>query len=244
MSRPIRSTLLTLAPLGLALAVPVATAFLAAPPKAAGVDPFEGLEPDEESLLLKEETVVLRVNHTANEATVVVGAETEMRVEHAQVLDPDGNPVLRIQGGLVGRYAMQGFEIESSEIPPELLLKQYQEGRYEFAALSEDGRLLVGGADLTHDLPAVPQVTFPLESDVAVSTTPMLTWTASPNADSIEVQLEQNDSDGLSIRLPGDAQGFQVPRGFLKPGVETYFELAAFDASGNSISSEVVFTPQ
>lgn len=200
--------------------------------------PFQRLKP---TLELKEEGMTLEYTPSRNEMVVVVEAEGESSLGRIEVRGPDGGIVLCVDSN---DYALQGFVVEARESDPETLFRTYQEGVYELQARTVDGQLAVGSARLVHALLPAPRLLYPVEGAVHVSTTPVLSWVPDPNASAYVVILEQDENDGLQVTLPGESSRFEVPYGVLRPGAETFAELAVVGPNGNRTLTEIRFRTQ
>jgi len=189
---------------------------------------------------LKEEEMILEFNATLNEAVVIASAESEEALTRVDVRGTTGSPVLHVwapQGG-----TLSGFEVETAEASLPDLLATYAEGEYAMRARAQDGRLVSGSAVLSHLLPAPAIVTYPLDGDSNVPTDPTVTWTPDPGASAYQVILEQDENDGLTVKLPAGSGSFHVPDRVLRSGTETLLEVVAIGANGNRTQVEVSFT--
>jgi hypothetical protein len=87
------------------------------------------------------------------------------------VSDPTGRPVLEVgPRGQLHDLTMAGIFFESREPPSSEfsfadLEAAFPEGEYAVTGESFDGRILVGGATFTHDVPAPPEITSPELAD-------------------------------------------------------------------------------
>ncbi len=175
------------------------------------------------------------------EAVVRIAAESEEPLERIRIFLPDDRELvdLHAQNGL--RRGLSGLELELRESDLETLLEHYAEGRYEIRADTVSGRLAVGSARLSFDLPPSPLIVHPGPGEVVHGSNLTVLWMADHAAAAYEVELEQGDEDGLRVRLPPEQSSFQVPAGFLQPGVETSLDVVAIGANGNRTVSEVRF---
>lgn len=88
------------------------------------------------------------------------------------VFDPTRRQVLGVKSeGQLGDLTLGGIFFESREPPNSEfsiadLMAAFPEGRYEVRGTSFDGRGLTGFATFTHDIPAAPTITSPLEDAV------------------------------------------------------------------------------
>ena len=197
-------------------------------------------EPDA-VIRFKEERMTLQWTATADEAVVVLSAETEAALGTVEILGPDGELIVDLQAHAGQDLALQGFVLETREQDVAGLVETYPAGTYALRAWTTDGELATGSARLTHDLLAPPVVTHPVEGEVVDATRTLeIRWELDPQAAGYEVHLEQNENDGLTVKLPGDAESFAVPPGVLLPGEPTQVEVGVLSRSGNCTLVEVV----
>ena len=197
------------------------------------------------ALRLKEERMIVEYTASANEAVVLVEAESEAVLGRVEVRGPRGNPVLALRAGRGqdrGLAGFSGFLVESQESELVQLLSTWGAGDYDLLAWTVDGQEVLGRATLHHALPRAPEVVYPSEGAMGVPTDPVVSWVPDPSAEAYVVVLEQDENDGLTVRLEGGTGSFQVPAGVLRPATETQLEVAAVDPNGNRTLVEVLFT--
>ncbi len=195
---------------------------------------------------LKEETMIVEYTASADEATIVVKAESEDVLHRVQVRSPGGAPVLELRTRPGQSIGMAGFVVESEEVPLTALRGIYAEGSYRLLADLADGRAAEGCAELSFVLPPAPDLIYPTEGMTGVPTDLVVAWRPTSQATRSEVTgykivLEQGEDDGLEATLPASASSFQVPDGILTPGTPTLVEVAAIGANGNRTIVEVCF---
>jgi hypothetical protein len=186
------------------------------------------------SLRLKEERMTLEYTATADEAVVIMEAESEIPLDRLEIRDPRGARVLemRAQGG--HPLAVSGFSIESAELDGSSILDAFGEGTYTMRARSLDGRPVEGGARLVHGLLPAPVVLYPLDGDDAVPSEDLeIRWMPDARATAYRIVLEQNENDGLRVDLPPGSDSFRVPNGLLQPSTETLVEVGVVAPNGN-----------
>ena len=158
---------------------------------------------------------------------------------------------------------MAGVFFESREPPIDEfsfadLKARFPEGRYNVRALSFDGKRLVGHATFTHDVPAAPTVTAPLEGAEVNPHDLTVSWkdvTETVDGEPVTitgyeviVTKEQHvDPHGFSqpiydVHVPPDRNSLSVPDEFLEPGTEYELEVLALEKSGNQTISVSFFT--
>jgi hypothetical protein len=198
---------------------------------------------DAAELGLKEERMIIEYSAAAQEAVVLIEAESEEALASVSVLGPGDASVLELLGAGEGKsLALSGFVVESRELAPQDLFALYPEGAYDMRARSTGGRLLLGNAQLSHRLLAEPALLYP--PDGATNVPPDLTvgWISDPLAIGYQVVLEQGENDGLVVKLPAGSSSLQVPPGVLAPGKASHVEVGAIEASGNLTLVESYFT--
>jgi hypothetical protein len=109
-------------------------------------------------------------------------------------------------------------------------------------ANTPEGLPAVGYAELSHQLQRPPVLLQPFDGAQGISTTPLVVWVPDPEVSEYRVNLEQGETDGLSVRLPAGSGAFQVPYGVLRPGTETQVEVGAVGRNGNVTLVESYFT--
>jgi len=199
-------------------------------------------EPTRPAPTLKEEAIYLEYSPTTGEAALTVEAESESTIRHVQVRNAAGVRVLQLQSRAGHGLELSGFKIESYEARLETLLAACPEGMYDMVAGTSDGRVARGSAELSHELAAAAQITYPLDGATGVPLANLtITWTTDPSASAYRIGLEQGDTDGIQAILPGSAGSFQVPPGVLQSGLETQLEISTIADNGNLTTVELVF---
>lgn len=183
------------------------------------------------------------------------------------VFDPTGGSVLEVRPEAQLRdLTMAGIFFESREPPiAELsfadLQARFPEGEYTVRAESFDGKLLVGSATFTHDVPAPPAITAP---EIAPNprgarrnpvSAPHLEVTWDPVRETVEgapvdiagyevivTKEVDDDPNGFSrptydVHVPANVHGLSVPQEFLEPDTTYELEVLALEVSGNQTIS-------
>jgi hypothetical protein len=194
-------------------------------------------------LSFKEERLLLEYSPGADEAVLLLEAESEEGLGRIEVREPGGRPLLRLWTAKPGQLALSGLQVETLEASPATLLADYPEGLYDLRGVTVDGRTMLGSAALSHEVLPEPVVTWPLPGTQGVPTTGLLvTWVPDPGASAYHVVLEQDENDGLAVNLPPGAGQLQVPDRLLRGATETKLEVGAVGPNGNITLAEVVFT--
>jgi hypothetical protein len=182
------------------------------------------------------------------------------------VYDPQGDPVLTVSPESQLRdLTMAGIFFESREPPIDEfsfddLKAKFPEGRYTVRGLSFDGKLLTGSALFTHDVPAAPMVTAPVDGAEVGIEDLVVRWedvTKTIEGKPVTItgyeviisKIKHNDPNGFSqpiydVHLPPDRNSLSVAEEFLEPGTEYELEVLALEKSGNQTITVGSFTTQ
>jgi hypothetical protein len=182
------------------------------------------------------------------------------------VFDPNGKLVLAVKPQKqLKDLTMAGIFFESREPPSrefsfEDLKRRFPEGQYQVRGITFDGNELTGAATFTHDVPAPPSVTFPLDGAVVPTTGLAIEWedvTETIDGRSVRItgyevivtKEQHTDPHGFSqpifdVHVPPDRNRLSVPVEFLEPGTEYELEVLALEESGNQTITVVFFTTE
>ena len=213
-------------------------------------------------------TAKLIVEYNATDADIGVhGAFDDAGWKRLCVFDPTGRPVLHVgpRSQLLD-LTMAGIFFESRE-PPESefsfadLRAAFPEGEYTVRGESFDGKILVGSALFTHDVPAAPVITAPSLADDPKGTranpVPLdglaIDWdrvtrtvdggpVSITGYEVIATKEFHDDPNGFSkpiydVHVPPTVDRLPVPREFLQPGTVYEVEVLALEVSGNQTIS-------
>lgn len=160
-----------------------------------------------------------------------------------------------VSRGSLRRQGLNEINFESAEpsfdeLPPNQFMARFPEGTYEIEAITLEGAELSGEVEISHVMPAAPEVAFPEESDCEAPTDiagPVtVSWeevtsshpevgAAGPiEMERYELAIEKEDTPfHFFLELPPDMTSFAVPAQFLaEPGV-VQFEILAKATNGN-----------
>ena len=233
---------LVVAAVGLAVASPVA------------------LAQKEPPLELEEASIYIEYNATDNDLGFHVLLDGE-DWRSLRIVNPEGRAIFDVLGrGAYGELGMtelffEGAEPALDEVPLDELLESFPEGEYRFVGRTVDGDWIVGDADLSHAVPAGPEVSD--SDDVVVDGNPLtirwqhVTQRATDPAGGvfpdrpIDVVAYQVIVESFQVTLPatGGPMEVVVPQAFvdaLDDG-EHEFEVLAIDASGNQSITAATF---
>jgi hypothetical protein len=139
--------------------------------------------------------------------------------------------------------AEPGFD----DLPREEFLALFREGEYRFTGRTVEGERIEGTADLSHVMPAAPNIVSP-EEDAVVdpNDTLVVMWDLVPDPPGegneiagYHIVVEQEDPLRVfSVDLPPTATSVTVPPEFLEPGLDTKVEMLAISENGNKTISE------
>jgi hypothetical protein len=201
--------------------------------------------PASDFLPLTDASITIEYNATQNSSALVIEAENDDALAKFQLLAPDGSKLLNLAAAPGQRLLLSGLRLESDEPQLDELLQTFPEGEYQLRAAGAGGQWFLGRATLTHTLVRPPAVSFPRDGSIGVSTTGLtLSWTGDAVASGYEIVLEQNENDGIRIKLPPGSTSLVVPDGWLAPATPTQFEIAAVATNGNRSLTSIQFTTQ
>jgi len=174
------------------------------------------------------------------------------------ITNPSGAVLAEFEAGeVIDQYGLTELFSESSEppfdeFPFEEFKQLFPEGIYTFSGTTIEGERLRSRFRLTHDVPAGPVITAPVEDSTVAPDDLVVTWlpdASDPDVDVVAYQVlvvaddpfVGNPTRVLDVMLPADATQLHVPAEFLSPG--TYkTEVLAIDDGGNQTLTEVAFT--
>jgi hypothetical protein len=242
----------------------IALAGIGSPLAASAADPDDACE-FEPGSKAKIATAKLIVEYNATDQDIGVhGAFDDQGWSKLCVFAPDGRPVLAVTPESQLRdLTMAGIFFESREPPIdefsfEDLRARFPEGQYKVRGLSFDGKLLVGSATFTHDVPAAPTVTVPADGAVVDPNDVTVEWddvTETVDGEPVNITgyevivTKENhvDPHGFSqpiydVHVGPDRNSLSVPAEFFDPDNEYELEVLALEESGNQTISVSFFT--
>jgi hypothetical protein len=204
-------------------------------------------------------SIIIEINATDDDSGIQMFVDGE-GWHWLSAYDPNWRKVLRIKGtGSVRDTGLTELFFESAEpgfddLPLEDFLERFPEGEYRFFGMSVEGNWMIGEAELTHNLPAGPELLLPEEdSEVAASAVTVM-W------DPVTTQLGGEPLDGdivgyqviveqeepvlrvFNADVTAEVNSISVPPEFMLPGVDYKFEVVAIEESGNQTLSEREFS--
>ena len=185
----------------------------------------------------------IEYNATDGDAGLQLGADAESW-KRFTLYDTQGRVLIHIgsRGRLRDPFGLSELFLEASEpsftaVPFATFKRRFPEGTYRFSGVTDRGRRLVGKDELSHLIPAAPNVTTPTEGALVDPTGFTVSWDpvtkpAGVQIVTYQVIVDQGDRE-LSMYVPPDVTSVTIPGEFLEPGTKTGGEVLARDVSGN-----------
>ena len=201
---------------------------------------------------LDEATMIVEVNATDRDAGLQVFLDGEPWAQMT-ITNPEGRRILAVNTkSRLKRYGLTELFSESSEpsfdeFPLRRFKRLFPEGRYALVGTTVEGRKLVGGARLSHDIPAGPQITSPEDGATVARDGVVAAWSPVPEPGRIDVVgyraiVEREDPLRVfSVDLPAPVTSVTIPSEFLEPATRYKLEVQAIEASGNQTLTEITF---
>lgn len=191
-----------------------------------------------------EAAIVIEYNATDDDAEVVISIDADMGLERLRIVNPCGKEILDVRALHTDDIGLRKFALETPEPALDEVLDGYPEGWYRFFGKSEDGQKLYSEVWLSHELPTVPTITYPLDGATGVPTVgAVATWSAGSDAESFFLELDQDELGvDLKSNIVGDTTSFGLPSGWIRPDTEYQFGLGARSQNGNLSVVEIHFT--
>ncbi len=158
------------------------------------------------------------------------------------VTSPDGRPVIDFTVSTLG---IRKFLFETPEPKDiESLKVAYPQGVYTFTGLNSTGDKLRGESTLHHTFPATVSTIRPEADARGVGTQNLeITWIPVKDAAAYLLEIEHEETKiNVKAKLPGSANVFSVPVGFLLPGSEYKLSIGTLSEDGNVSVVESTFT--
>ncbi len=232
------------------------------------VGTLEGEQPSQsqraQDIPLKTAKLLVEHNATAGDTGFQGFADGEPW-KSFEIEGPNGNVVFTVnpRGKLRNLGLTELFfetnEPPNSEVPIPQVLGHLPAGTYEFEAIGIDGVVQEGEVELTHKIPAGPQITAPIAGasvdptkDLAVRWNPV---TTSVYGGPITItyyqlivsRLDEATQPGFGhskydVIVPASVTSIRVPREFLAQHAEYEFEVLALERDGNQTLATSAFT--
>ncbi|MBI4564107.1 MAG: hypothetical protein HY716_05370 [Planctomycetes bacterium] len=216
-----------------------------------------------EEVELDEASVFFELNATDEDLGLHCFFDGEGWIEMT-IFDPNNAVIFHVtNSGSLGQIGSTEVFTESAEPPfteldPADFLAMFEEGTYTFSGVTVDGKILVGSADLEHQMPSMPVITTtPAPDNVDASMDLLVEWTLDPvlpgggalvggaTIERFEVVVEQEDPLEVEplfifrVDVPAGATSFTVPAEALHAGRDAKVEVIAVGENGNKTAGEV-----
>jgi hypothetical protein len=176
------------------------------------------------------------------EVVLKIAAESEDELIGLQIIGPDGRKLTQCDARGGGATGLSSLELEFREFSLPGLLSTWIPGTYALRAVTIDGALATGMAHFEAELPSATNILEPQSGALVSPSDLTVRWTPESQASGYEVRIDQDDEEGLVIKLPPQQHSLQLPAGCLAPEKETVVEVAVIGANGNCTLTEVQFT--
>jgi hypothetical protein len=186
----------------------------------------------------------LEQNATDGDAEVVIKATSNADgLSALEVVAPDGRALLNFESP-DSKLGIRSFSLESPEPSNDGRVQaDFPTGAYRVSGTAVSGSKLAGESTLSHALPATVTITKPADGQEGVPVNGLVTtWSAVPGIKQLILVLEDEDTEmEMAVDLPGDATTFNVPDGWMRPGVEYKLAVGSVAADGNRSFVEIGF---
>jgi hypothetical protein len=201
------------------------------------------------SIRFEQHDLYIEFNATAGDAGLQLGADAESW-RRFTLYDTQGKVLIHIgaRGRLHDPFGLSELFLEASEpaftdVPFNVFKRRFPEGTYRFRGVTSKGRTLVGADQLSHLIPAAPDVTSPTAGALVDPNGFTVSWDpvtrpAGVQIVTYQVIINQGDRE-LSMYVPPDVTSVTIPGEFLEPGTKTGGEILARDKSGNQTITEL-----
>ena len=193
-------------------------------------------------------TLHLEQNATDGDAEIVFEIKGgDDGLSKLTVRGPDNRIVIDVSAPDASTLGMRQFRFESPEPTDSKAIKSaYPEGVYVFDGATASGKKLHSTATLNHKLPAAASLLQPITEGARLATRNVaIKWTPVKGIAAYVVYIEQGGVDvNISAKLPGTAQSFAVPDGFLRPGTSYQLGIGTVTAQGNISFVERTFVTE
>ncbi|NOT48165.1 MAG: hypothetical protein HOP17_10515 [Acidobacteria bacterium] len=183
-----------------------------------------------------------------------------------EILDPRGRSIFEFEPKRQFRtQSISGVFFESaeppnSEVPISEIFRRFPAGQYPVRGCTPDGERITGSATFTHNIPAAPVITFPMDGNTVPVSGLTLMWNhvtttldGRPlNRTGYELILTKQVADDpngfskpvLSVHLPPGVNSCSVPNQFLQAGTQYEIEVLVLEVSGNQTITSLFFQTQ
>jgi hypothetical protein len=209
---------------------------------------------------LEASTMIIEYNASAEDIGVQFFLDSD-GWRKVEIFDPNGAEIfgaesegrLTRQGGGTELF-LESVEPEIADLPFDVFFARFPEGTYKFRARDNDGNVLLGRAEFSHDIPAGPDLITPVPGpgQDCASGTPrpvVIAWnpvTMSFFGEPIEIVgyevIVENDDTNFDVHLPASVgTTLTISPELLAPATEYIFEVLAIEEGGNQTITEGCF---
>ncbi len=215
---------------------------------------------------LGDASIIIEVNATDGDAGFQIFLDGD-GWRNARVYDSNGARILKVSATGGVRNIGGGTELFMESSEPEYedldamqaLIDLLPEGEYFFLARTTDNNWATGTAELTHDIPAAPEIVTPTPPETEGECTagvfldsaviewdPVETDIWGESGIEIEgyqviVEAEEDPAREFMVVVPAETTAVTVPMEVLGEGGEFKFEILAIEESGNQTITESCF---
>jgi hypothetical protein len=159
--------------------------------------------------------------------------------KNVRVFNPEGRKILQFTArGEMRELGLTELQFESAEPDAETALDLFEDGTYIFLGRTIDGELLVGTAELTHEIAEAPEFT-PEDGALVDPEGVVVEWDEIEDVETYQVIIESDDVEGeIDAILPSSMTSFAIPDGFLQEDTEYKIEVLAKLENGNQTLTE------
>lgn len=161
-----------------------------------------------------------------------------------KVTAPDGRTVVDFKS-TDSKFGIRHLVLESPEPKNDgQIQKDFPAGVYKFTGTLVGGVALVGEATLSHKLPTPSAFVRPRPDEKNVPIKGLkASWAPVKDLAAVVVIVEQESSgQEIKVTLPGNASSFNVPDGFLMPGMDYKISVGTVSSEGNGSFIETAFS--
>ncbi|HTF78068.1 MAG TPA: hypothetical protein VK620_27795 [Bradyrhizobium sp.] len=181
-------------------------------------------------------------DHDAEIRFEAVGAEDGMAA--LKVSAPGERTVIDLRTP-DSKLGVRGLTLESPEPADDAVVRaDFPAGAYRFEGTTTKGASLRGEARLSHVFPKPARFEYPRPDQKDIAATALtLRWSVPEGIESCAIVIEQAGAPyEIRALLPGSAESFTVPEGFLRAGKAYKFAIGTVAKDGNRSFIEAGFT--
>lgn len=180
------------------------------------------------------------------DAQIIGGGGSETGIKKVLILGPKAKVVHLTCFKDGNELGQADFRFDTPEPFIEELMRAYPPGVYRFWGRTVEGEILASTVELSYELPDPPDILYPQNGDTDIPVEDLVVRFAPPeDAEAIRLEIEDEEEEvAIKIDLPGDATDFNVPNGWLQPGVEYVLDIKVIAENGNQTVRDIRFVTQ